>query len=104
MEKRKQRNQNQNIKEIKQRKEEKQGKEIKSNNMKRLFANEYYDNCCNKTSVSVKKINAINGYKSFICRENTPETKTILYPYGKYVVGPVDLKNICEEPRLVLYL
>jgi hypothetical protein len=66
--------------------------------MKRLFANEYYDNCCNKTSVSVKKINAINGYKSFICRENTPETKTILYPYGKYVVGPVDLKNICEEP------
>lgn len=63
--------------------------------MKRLFANEYYDNCCNKTPVSVKKINAINGYKSFICRENKPET--ILYPYGKYVVGPTDLKNICED-------
>jgi len=68
--------------------------------MKRLFANEYYQNCCNKTSVSVKKINAINGYRSFICRENTaPETnKTILYPYGKYIVGPADLKNICEDP------
>jgi len=64
--------------------------------MKRLFANEYYDNCCNKTSVSVKKINAINGYRSFICRENTNET--ILYPYGKYIVGPADLTTICEDP------
>ena len=68
--------------------------------MKRLFANEYYQNCCNQTSVSVKKITAINGYRSFICRENTPETlcNKTLYPYGQYVVAPVDLKNICEDP------
>ena len=68
--------------------------------MRRVFANEYYDNCCNKAPISVKKINTINGYTSFICRENKPETlcNKTLYPYGQYVVAPVDLKNICDDP------